>query len=315
MKNYLQKILATIGLFTLGGVAMFFFLANKDEPNIEKKRYLEEKAVLVSPPIPPRIDFAGENVPVDDVLIREDLEQHLLVNMYSYPAAMLMLKRAHRWQDTMTVILRQNGIPEDFFYLMVAESGVRNIKSWAGANGYWQFMPETAKQYGLEVNDYIDERLDPILSTHAACRYLNKAYQRFGNWTLVAASYNMGMGGVNKQMTWQKANNYYDLYLNQETAEYLFRIISIKMVQKDPKSFGFKLYPEDLYKPIPHKVVEVQGGIPSLVDFAHSHGTNYKLLRRMNPWLLGSSLPARSTPYQLRITTPDQLRTASMLQD
>jgi hypothetical protein len=193
------------------------------------------------------------------------------------------------WRDTMVHILEKAGVPADFFYLMLAESGARNVRSPAGAQGFWQFMPQTAKEFGLRVDEYVDFRNDPISSTGAAARYLLKAFERFGNWTITAASYNMGMAGVSKSMNYQKQSNYHNLYLNAETLRYVYRILAIKCILENPRAYGYVLTDEDCYRLPPTKSVAVEGPV-SWVDFAISYGTTFKVLRFLNPWIDSSSL-------------------------
>lgn len=244
---------------------------------------------IITPELPYNFDFAGEVVPTDDPIVKEQLEAELIQNTHAKMATILYLKRANRWRDTMTAILRKNDIPEDFFYLMVAESGVRNVKSPMGAHGYWQFMPATGKEYGLRQNSYVDMRKHPIKATHAACKYLKRAYKKFGNWTIVAASYNMGMGGVNSSMSYQRTNNYHDLFLNIETGRYVYRILAIKAIMENPSRYGFYLSDRDLYSQIPTKTVKISG-TTNLVSFAKKHGVSYKSVRFLNPWIKKSKI-------------------------
>ena len=257
--------------------------------------------VNVTPTIPPKLDFAGESVPLDDPIVQEQLEAELLQNQFSHFATVLNIKRSARWQDTMTKILKEHNVPEDFFYLMVAESGVRNATSYRGAQGFWQFMEGTAREFGLTVNGFIDERDDPIKSTHAACKYLKQAYKRFNNWTIVAASYNMGMGGVSHSMKQQFNSNYHDLYLNIETGRYVYRILAIKLLLNNPAQYGYYVSNSDLYRPFKTRTIEVAGGV-SLASIAKENGVSYKSLRFLNPWIKKDVLPAATIGlYKIQI--------------
>lgn len=256
----------------------------------ENKPVIIPAPVDMSPQVPANLDFAGEPVPMDDPIVREQLEAELLQNQYAHFATVLNIKRSARWQDTMTKILKQNGVPEDFFFLMVAESGVRNATSYRGAQGFWQFMPETAREFGLTVNDAIDERDDPVKATYAACKYLNRAYKLFKNWTIVAASYNMGMGGINNSMTQQLDNDYHDLYLNIETGRYVYRILALKLILKNPAQYGYYASSSDLYRPHKSRLIEVAGGV-SLAQVAKENSVSYKSLRMLNPWIKKDVLP------------------------
>lgn len=258
--------------------------------NTDQLKNLSSNATTISLDPPDDLNFAGEIVPLHDFDVQERLDKELIRYIYYHSATIMNIKRAARWKPEMTKILENHDVPTDFFYLCVAESHLTNAISPAGAKGFWQFMKGTGISYGLEVSKQVDQRYDPIKSTIAACKYLNDAYRKFGNWTLVAASYNMGMGGVQKQLDRQKVSNYYDLYLNAETAAYVFRILAIKTVLENPGAYGFEIPEEQLYSPLRYRVVKVDTTIPDLITFAQEHGTTYKMLKVMNPWLLSDEL-------------------------
>jgi hypothetical protein len=305
----LPRIVILLGSIGLGFALAQLFTFAEDTVEVQKQKQLARQPIFVSPPMPDKLTFAGEEVPLHKPAVREQLEKQIIINMYQRYATSLIIKRAHRWRKEFEAILAENDIPKDFFYMAVAESGLRNVRSYAGAEGYWQFMRATAREYGLEVNSYVDERYDPVKSTQAACRYLNRAYDKFGNWALCAASYNMGMGGVNQNLNFQEEDNYYDLYLNHETANYMYRLLAFKVIMSNPEQYGFKIYPGDLYDDIPHDSVTVDQSISNLVDFAKRHGTTYHMLKHMNPWLQRSKLPNRSKKeYLIRLTTPEYKR-------
>ncbi|MCS7086557.1 MAG: lytic transglycosylase domain-containing protein [Bacteroidia bacterium] len=284
-------------LTALSGLAAFaalkmLVMAYEDYKG-QKYAHLSKRSVLVAPPLPDTLDFAGEPVPLDLFDVREALDHELTFNRENYAVTLLILKRAHRYRKVMTDILREQGVPTDFFYLMIAESAARSAAtSPAGAKGFWQFLPETAREFGLQVDAYVDERKDPIKSTYAACKYLKRAYAKFKNWHIVAGSYNMGMAGITEVIRFQGINDYYHLHFNPETARYLFRILSFKLLLENPEKYGYKIYPGDLYEPIPTQATTVNKAIPNLVAFAREHGTTYKMIRLLNPWILKSSLPA-----------------------
>ena len=234
---------------------------------------------------PTEIDFAGEKTPLNISDVKERFDRELLVNANLDATTKIIIKRANRAFPIIEPILKKNGIPDDFKYLAVIESGLVNVVSPAGARGVWQFMPDTAKERGLEVNDVVDERYHLEKSTEAACKYLNNAYAKFGSWTLAAASYNGGLGGVNKQITFQGVQNYYDLLLTEETSRYVFRILALKEIMQHPEKYNFILQPGELYQPLPFKTVEVGASIPDLSVFAKEQGINYKILKIHNPWL------------------------------
>ncbi|PZR12625.1 MAG: murein transglycosylase [Flavobacterium psychrophilum] len=234
---------------------------------------------------PTEIDFAGEKTPLNISDVAERFDRELLINANLDATTKIIIKRANRAFPVIEPILKKNGIPDDFKYLAVIESGLVNVVSPAGAKGVWQFMPDTARERGLEVNDIVDERYDLKKSTEAACTYLQNAYKKFGSWTLAAASYNGGVTGVNKQITFQGVTNYYDLLLTDETARYVFRILALKEIMQHPEKYNFIMQQNELYQTIPVKTVDVSSSIPDLAVFAKDQGINYKILKIHNPWL------------------------------
>lgn len=254
--------------------------------------------------LPGDIDFAGEKAPLNIADVRERFDRELLVNANLDATTLIIIKRANRVFPIMEPILKKYGIPDDFKYLAVIESGLVNAVSPAGARGIWQFMPETGKERGLEVNEIVDERYHLAKSTEAACKYLQAAYAKFGSWTLAAASYNGGFGGVNKQITFQGETNYYDLLLTEETSRYVFRILALKEIMKNPAKYNFAVAPAELYPLLPVKTVDVTTSIDDLAVFAKSQGINYKVLKIHNPWLRDRKLsnPGGKT-YTLEIPT------------
>jgi membrane-bound lytic murein transglycosylase D len=239
----------------------------------------------ISLDVPTTISFAGEPVPLSIPDVYERFDKELQINTYLHSSTLFLMKRANRWLPQIDSILRHNDIPEDFKYLALIESALINDVSPKNAVGFWQILKASGKELGLEITKEVDERYDPIKSTQAACKYLKKAYKKFGNWTLVAASYNRGVSGMGKALANQKIGSYYDLFLNEETSRYVFRILAIKEIFENPEKYGFKLNPEHLYQEEELRKVEVKETIKSLVNFANSQGINYKLLKRHNPWL------------------------------
>jgi len=261
-----------------------------------------EKVVEKGRHFPTEIDFAGEKAPLQLSDVRERLDRELLVNANLDATTLLIIKRANRAFPIIEPILKRNGIPDDFKYLAVIESGLVNVVSPAGARGVWQFMPDTGKERGLEINDVVDERYHLAKSTEAACKYLQSAYAKFGSWTLAAASYNGGFGGVNKQITFQGVTSYYDLLLTDETARYVFRILALKEIMQHPTLYNFTVQPGELYPLIPVKNVPVTASIPDLAVFAKEQGVNYKILKIHNPWLRDRKLDvATGKSYILEI--------------
>ena len=253
----------------------------------------EKETVVKEKYYPTEIDFAGEKTPLNVSDVKERFDRELLVNANLHATTQLIIKRANRAFPVIEPILQRYGVPDDFKYLAVIESGLVNAVSPAGARGVWQFMPETGKERGLEINDLVDERYHLEKSTEAACKYLLDAKAKFGSWTLAAASYNGGFGGVNKQITFQGVNNYYDLLLTEETSRYVFRILALKEIMKNPAQYNFNLQPHELYPSLPFKTVEVTASIPDLAVFAKEQGINYKILKIHNPWLRDRSLTVK----------------------
>ncbi len=235
--------------------------------------------------IPADLNFANEKVPQEDPEIMERVDREFLVNTYWQSNALLLMKRAHKYFPVIEPILSKNGIPDDFKYLAVAESGLQNVVSHAGATGFWQIMKATGREYGLEINANVDERYHLAKSTEVACRYLQKYKDKYGSWTLAAAAYNAGPGSINKFMGIQQANDYYDLLLGEETGRYVFRILAIKEILSNPEKYGFDIENDDLYNAVPTFNVDVDKPVQNFADFAHQYEINYKILKRHNPWL------------------------------
>jgi hypothetical protein len=234
--------------------------------------------------LPSTAIFAGEEVPLNDPEVRERLDRELTVNSYWHSSTIFLLKRANRFFPVIEPILKEEGIPDDFKYICMAESGFDNVVSPAGAAGFWQFLKSTGALYGLVINTEVDERYNLEKATRAACKYFNDAKNKTGSWTAAAASYNMGTAGVIKQQTNQQETDYYHLFLNSETSRYVQRIIALKTIHQNPKDFGFNLGPEDLYQPYKFITEEVSGTV-NWVDFAKARNISYKLLRVYNPWI------------------------------
>ncbi len=247
--------------------------------------------------------FAGEPIPADNFDARERLDRELSVNTYLESITLLNIKTANRYFPVIEPILQKNNIPEDFKYLCVAESNLRMATSPAGAKGLWQFVDSAGRENGLEINAEVDERYNVEKSTEAACHYLQHLKDRFGSWTLAAAAYNMGPSLLSRRMQEQQADNYYDLNLNEETSRYVFRIIAIKEIMKDPERFGFFVDSSQLYPPLSdYSTIQIDGAIPNLAALAKENGTTYRMLRLYNPWLINGSLTNKSgKKYEVRI--------------
>jgi hypothetical protein len=286
----------------------YFYLNAKIKEAIRRQPIIitENERRIYTPPIPDSLNFCGEKVPLIDFDVRERIEREFLVNTYWHSATLLYLKRANRWFPVIEKILEENNIPDDFKYMAVAESGLINSVSPVGATGFWQLMEATAKKYGLEVSDQIDERYDVEKSTLAACKYLKEAKNKLGNWTLAGASYNFGITGIENQIQKQQTRNYYNLYLNEETYRFIARIVALKEIFKNPKNYGFYLTDDELYPKLNYDEVKVNYSINDLVSFAKKNGINYKLLKLYNPWLRNSSLQNKNKKtYFIKIPKGD----------
>jgi hypothetical protein len=296
----MQRIISYLGplsfvlLLIYIGYDQSYIMTRAQVENLQSDGQLSEQLyVAVSYDLPEEVSFAGDPLPMDLPDVRERLDKELQINVYLHSSTLFLIKRANRWFPQMEEILKENDIPEDFKYLPLIESAMLNSRSPKDAVGYWQILEDSGKELGLEITHEVDERYDPIKSTQAACKYLKKAYDKFGSWTLVAASYNRGVAGVARELKEQNVTSYYDLHLNDETSRYLFRLIAIKEIFQHPEKYGFKLKPEHLYQPEKVKHVEVEESIKDLIVFALAQGSNYKLLKRHNPWLRQNKLTVK----------------------
>jgi len=240
--------------------------------------------------VPATVEFAGEPVPLDLFDVREALDRELLSNTYFHSQTIRLIKLANRYFPEIEPVLRGNLVPDDFKYLAVAESGLSQAVSPSQAVGFWQLLKGTAEENGLEVTREVDERYHVAKSTQAACRYLIESYRKYGNWTMTAASYNAGRRGVDRQIQRQKKENYYDLLLNEETARYLYRVVAFKLIFEDPAAYGFDIPEHERYPVIPSRQVTLDSTVADFADFAMEHGSNYKILKYMNPWLRDTKL-------------------------
>lgn len=251
-----------------------------------------------------KMDFSGEEVPTFMADVQERLDKEMITNMNYHTNTTLVIKRANKVFPIIEPILAKYGVPDDFKYLAVIESSLVNAVSPAGARGVWQFMPATAKEKGMEVSDEVDERYHLEKSTEAACKYLLGAKEKFGSWTLAAASYNGGMNGISKKMEEQQVDNYYDLLLTEETSRYVFRILALKEIMSKSDKYGFSIPKEALYYTIPTKKIVVDSSITDLAKFAKTQGVNYKILKIHNPWLRDKKLTNTSgKKYEIEIPT------------
>ncbi|SDA37197.1 Transglycosylase SLT domain-containing protein [Algoriphagus alkaliphilus] len=250
--------------------------------------------------IPKKLDFAGEKVPLEKGDIFERLEREIYVNAYWESNMILLLKRSAKYLPEIERMLKENGIPDDFKYVAIAESALMNVGSPAGARGFWQILESTGKEYGLEITNNVDERYHFEKSTLAAAKYFKKAHAKFGDWTAVAASYNMGQSGFSKRQEEQLHSNYYELYLNEETSRYLFRILAFKIIFENPGAFGYHFRESDYYQTPVLRTIRVDEDIKDLPKWAKDQGSSYKDLKLYNPWLRDRNLNVkRGKSYEI----------------
>jgi len=270
--------------------------SQKVEPNIY--RFLSEVE------LPVELSFCGEKYPLNLEDVRERAERELLLNLQQPGQLILYLKRAGRYFPLFERLLREYNMPDDLKYLSVAESALYMSRSPAGAIGLWQIMPETAKALGLIVNDFVDERRHPEKSTIAAIKYLKQGYNNYRSWLLAAAGYNMGHSGVQNNIDFQLTNDYFELFLNEETSRYLFRIAIIKEIMQNPEKYGFNMKEIEIYKPYKYTLVKVDEEITDLSAWARANGTTYKEIKLLNPWILKRNLPKPPKGQYYEIALP-----------
>jgi membrane-bound lytic murein transglycosylase D len=282
----MKSIKTALTLFSLSGLCALFVFALQDAPtdeNFEMKLINDYNVYALQ--VPSYLEFAGEQMPLSNPDILERMDRELLVNTYWQSNGFLMFKRAKKYFPIIEPILAKHGIPDDFKYLAVIESGLTNATSPAGAKGFWQIMKGTGREYGLEVNSNIDERYHLEMATEAACKYLKESKSKLGSWTLAAAGYNAGMAGVSRRLEEQMVTSYYDLLLGEETGRYVFRIVALKEILSNHEKYGFNFRDKDLYSYIPTYKVEVDSAVTDFAKFAESFNINYKILKLHNPWL------------------------------
>ena len=296
----LLTTLGRVGLWSLllmaggMGVHLFSYSTTEAHSDLEHQRHFNDGYKVFSLTLPNEMSFCGAKVPMERLDVRERLDRELLVNTYWQSNTLLAHKRANRWFPLISKVLEREGVPDDLKYIPVIESGFANVVSPAGAAGPWQFMKTTAVAYGLEVNDEVDERYHMERSTVAACKYLKDAYARNQDWALAAAAYNLGQGGVSKHLDRQGTERYFDLQLPEETSRYVFRVLAMKEIMRDPERYGFHLRARDLYAPYRTREVSVSNAVPDLATFAREQGTDYRMLKLLNPWLRSNRLENRS---------------------
>ena len=256
----------------------------------KQQQLIEQNIRSYSLPIPESVTFAGQKISLKEFDVRERFDRELLTNVYWQSQTILLLKRATRFFPTIERILKEQGMPDDLKYVALIESGLMNVNSPVGASGFWQFMDKTGKQYGLTINTEVDERYHLEKATYAACKYFKESYAVFNDWGLVAASYNMGIEGLRRQLKNQSGSSYYDLFLNTETSRYVFRILAMKEIAEKPQQYGFYIAKNHLYDPIPTMNLSVNYSIPDLAAWAIQFKTNYKTVKLLNPWWRSNTL-------------------------
>jgi len=304
MKNSI-KLLGLVAIILVSSLLIFATKTTTEKATAEKDnndKNTSETYQIKALKVPENLSFAGEHVPIGKDYIKERIDRELLVNTYWQSNGLLLFKRAHKYFPIIEPILEKNGIPNDFKYLAVIESGLQNVTSPAGAKGFWQIMQSTAKENGLEVNSNVDERYHLEKATQVACDYIKDAKEYFGSWTMAAAAYNAGKAGIARKATEQKVSNYYDLLLADETERYIPRMVAVKEILSNPKKYGFIFEKEDLYKLEPVKLIEVDTAITNIAQFSKDLGINYKILKLHNPWLRENHLNNKSRKlYQIKI--------------
>ena len=278
------------------------FVKGIDKTKIETSKSTSDKYEIQALQLPENLHLAGERVPIERQHIRERMDRELLVNTYWQSNGLLLLKRANKYFPILEPLLKEYGLPDDFKYLAVAESALIDETSSAGAAGMWHFMRNTGKEYGLEINQNVDERYHIEKSTKVAAQYLIKAKERFGSWTLAAAAYNAGNYGISRRLEAQGVTSYYDAFLSNETERYVLRIIALKEVLSNPKKYGFKFEEKDLYTMEKTRTIKVDTTITNIALFAKKFGLNYKELKLHNPWLRQNKLNNKSHKvYEIKI--------------
>lgn len=289
----IKNLLAVVGLISISGLFIFAVQTPVDK-DIKVEQKMDNGYNIHALKIPEDLNFADEPLPLSIPDVYERMDRELLVNTYWQSNALLMFKRAQKYFPVIEPILKKHGIPDDFKYLAVIESGLTNAVSPAGARGIWQIMPATARENGLEVNDNVDERYHLEKSTEVACKYLLQSKRNLGSWTLAAAAYNAGNAGISRRLKEQGVTDYYDLLLGEETGRYMFRIVALKEIMTNPKTYGFNFDEDDLYANIPTFNVVVDKEVSDFALFAQEYGINYKVLKIHNPWLRETRLNNRS---------------------
>ena len=287
--------------------SVFFFCffcscSNQKDADLPKQETVitsKTPTLFALPPLPEEIVFCGQKIDITDEDTRERLDREVLVNAYFQSSTAMSIKRANRYFPQIEKILKEENVPDDFKYLAVIESGLVQAVSPVGAQGFWQFMPFTAKEFDLEMSTEVDERLHIEKSTRAACAYIRNAHESLKDWLLTAASYNRGIGGVRQDMKWQGTEHYFDTDMNSETGRYAFRILAVKLIFEHPDQYGYDVKNMELYQPFQVKKVKIHKSIPNLAKWALAKGFNYKIVIKLNPWIKGNRLTIKKKKYEI----------------
>lgn len=316
MKNYIhfKNPFLAISVLLFAGIVYFFITAfdkeqSNEQENKEEPKSFDEDYNVFSLNIPDSVSYAGERIPIEDADVYERLDRELLVNTYWQSNGILLIKRAKKYFSIIEPILEEEGVPDDLKYIALAESGLLNVTSPAGAKGFWQIMPATGRDYGLEINGNVDERFHIEKATRFACEYLRSAKEKFGSWALATAAYNAGRSYILSELDRQEVNSYYDLLLGEETSRYVFRIAAMKTIFENPEQFGFQIDNDHFYKPFKYKTIEVDTAVTNLAAFAKDYEISYKILKIFNPWLREKKLRNRSGKlYQIKVPTANHYK-------
>lgn len=288
--------------FLLSFLSIFLFSCQNQEVQKSEVASNQSEEVLEEyPKLPKEMSLFGEQILLDNFDIRERLDKEIIVNTYYHSSTIQILKKAHRYFPMIERILKEEGIPDDMKYLCVIESALNQATSPSGAKGFWQFMPAAGKENGLTINKEVDERFHVEKSTRAACDYLKTARRNFKDWVLASASYNCGIGGLKRVMKAQEAESFFDLYMNRETTRYVFRIMALKLLMENAAAYGFDREKMELYEPIETRKIEVKESIADLAVWAKENGSNLRMLKVLNPWLISNKLTISGSTYIIEL--------------
>lgn len=318
-KNWIKGLSISAIILSIIAIGSSLFIMAERETSSEYhyKDLIRKHYQVFSPIIPKNISFCGEDIPLDNVFVREALDREITTIMYHHSSTFLILKRAKRYFPEIEKILSEEKLPEDLKYLAVAESGLSNAVSPAKAEGFWQFLAPTAKEYGMEISSDWDDRYDLSISTRNAGKYLRDKYSVFNNnWALACASYNAGERGVRDRLRDQGCNNYWELLTNSETSRYVYRIIAYKILMENPQEYGYYLREKDKYQPIPTRKIKIDSTINNLYEFAKTLEIPYLYLKKLNPALKNNQLINKTNKtYVLKLPLENSLSYKELIKE